>query len=495
MMNNKNKVKNNIFTFNTIIKGSVMACLLTINTWAQADLALGKTGAVTASSTEGAHVPGNAVDGNGTSRWSSNYSDPQWLQIDLGATYSITRVILTWEVASARDYRVEVSADGNTPWTPLTTQSNKTVGARKDDLQNLTGSGRYIRMYGTARTSNYGYSLYSFEVYGSGGSMYTLSIVNPTGAGTMTLTPPGGSYTAGTMVTLEANASSGYQFSGWSGAINETSNPTAITMNGNYSVTVNFIPYSNGYQTGDLSYFDGSNWARIPKGTVSQVLTESETQTPQWNSQTIVTDIDGNVYTTVKIGTQVWMKQNLKTTRYTDGTPIPNITSSAQWAALTIPGYCWYNFDNLNKEYGALYNWHVIDPTNPHKIAPPGWHVPSNNDWNILINYTGGSSIAEKKLKEAGLQHWGIAGDNYYYNSSNNESGFSALPGGGIYYDGSFGRIHVWCSFWSTTFNPNTPWDASHFFMECSNAGNPNEYIRSWDDRKEDGFSVRLVKD
>src|SRR5664279_2133742 len=86
----------------------------------------------------------------------------------------------------------------------------------------------------------------------------------------------------------------------------------------------------------------------------------------------VVTDIDGNVYTTVTIGTQVWMVENLKTTKYNDGTSIPNITDGAAWESLTTPGYCFYNNEAANKTtYGALYNWYTV---NSSKLAPTGWH-------------------------------------------------------------------------------------------------------------------------
>jgi hypothetical protein len=120
-----------------------------------------------ASSTEAnlGNVVENAVDGNVATRWSSTYSDPQWYKIDLGKKYLITGVVLNWEVASAKDYKIEVSDDG-TNWTTLVIKTNMPAGARIDELSNLNGSGRYIRMYGTKRNTDYGYSLYEFEVYG-----------------------------------------------------------------------------------------------------------------------------------------------------------------------------------------------------------------------------------------------------------------------------------------------------------------------------------------
>ena len=119
------------------------------------------------------------------------------------------------------------------------------------------------------------------------------------------------------------------------------------------------------------------------------------------NSNT-VTDIDGNAYHTVAIGTQVWMVENLKTTRYNDGTAIPLVTDSAVWGNLTsTPGYCWYNNDmSMYKNlYGALYNWYAVST---EKLAPEGWHVPTNSEWGVLINYLGGDTSAGGAMKETG---------------------------------------------------------------------------------------------
>lgn len=91
-----------------------------------------------------------------------------------------------------------------------------------------------------------------------------------------------------------------------------------------------------------------------------------------------VTDIDGNVYKTVTIGTQCWMSENLKTTKYRNGNPIPNITDNGAWAALTTGAYCWYNNDESNNKvtYGALYNYYAVNDS--RSIAPVGWHIPTD---------------------------------------------------------------------------------------------------------------------
>jgi uncharacterized protein (TIGR02145 family) len=139
---------------------------------------------------------------------------------------------------------------------------------------------------------------------------------------------------------------------------------------------------------------------------------------------TIVTDIDGNIYHTVSIGTQVWLVENLKTTKYNDNTAIPNVTVQADWGALTTPAYCWYgNNAASNKDtYGALYNWYVV---NTGKLCPSGWHVPTDSVFTILLTYLGGKSIAGGKLKEPGTIYWTAPNT-----GADNSSGFTALPGG-----------------------------------------------------------------
>jgi hypothetical protein len=127
----------------------------------------------TASSTENTGTPASAaVDGNAGTRWSSAFSDPQWLQVDLGASATISQVTLSWEAAYAKAFQVQVSTDGTT-WTSIYSTTTGTGGTQ---TLNVTGSGRYVRMYGTARGTVYGYSLWEFQVFGTssstGGSSY-----------------------------------------------------------------------------------------------------------------------------------------------------------------------------------------------------------------------------------------------------------------------------------------------------------------------------------
>ena len=195
-----------------------------------------------------------------------------------------------------------------------------------------------------------------------------------------------------------------------------------------------------------------------------------------------VTDVDGNLYTTLTIGTQVWMASNLKTTKYNDNTAIPLIIDGTQWENLSTPGYCWYNNDApANKDtYGALYNWYTV---NTGKLCPTGWHVPTNSEWSSLATYLGGEGVAGGKLKESGTSHW-ISPNT----GATNEAGFTALPNGyRSQYSGSFVSLGRYGDIWSSTEETT------------SNAWSRNmSYNDSWFARssysKKGGFSVRCLK-
>jgi uncharacterized protein (TIGR02145 family) len=148
-----------------------------------------------------------------------------------------------------------------------------------------------------------------------------------------------------------------------------------------------------------------------------------------------VRDADGNIYKAVTIGTQVWMAENLKTTRYSDGSGIPLVTDNAEWKMLATPGYCWFwnNKTIYGDIFGALYNSHAMQTG---KLCPQGWRVPFETDWQVLIHYLGGKEVAGNKLKEAGALYWTPG------NTGTNETGFTARPGGFRSLDGIFG--HMW---------------------------------------------------
>jgi uncharacterized protein (TIGR02145 family) len=195
----------------------------------------------------------------------------------------------------------------------------------------------------------------------------------------------------------------------------------------------------------------------------------------------IVTDIDGNVYKTLTLGTQVWMAENLKTTKYKDGTAItcPG-TNFTLWANNTDGAFASYNNDAANKNaYGALYNWHAV---NTNKLCPSGWHVPSNDEWATLVTYVGDN--AGGKMKEAGTVHWQTPNE-----GATNESGFSALPGGDRTYMGAYELIGESGNWWSSSeyrYNIALSRGMNYFSTEV--------YYNN-DMYKGYGFSVRCIKD
>ena len=143
-----------------------------------ANIALNQT--ATASSTENSGTPAaDAVDGNTGTRWSSAFADPQWLEVNLGSSQSICQVGLDWETAYATSFQIQVSPDGAT-WTSI---FSTTTGAGGNQTLNVSGTGRYIRMYGTARATGYGYSLWEFQVFTVGGVTATIAAAAPAGAG------------------------------------------------------------------------------------------------------------------------------------------------------------------------------------------------------------------------------------------------------------------------------------------------------------------------
>jgi uncharacterized protein (TIGR02145 family) len=195
-----------------------------------------------------------------------------------------------------------------------------------------------------------------------------------------------------------------------------------------------------------------------------------------------VKDIDGNIYYTVTIGKQVWMKENLKTTKYQNGDPIPNITNSTAWTNLRTGAYCNYSNDkSIATNYGRLYNWYsVIDN---RKVCPHGWHVPTLTEWSILATYLGGKNVAGGKLKETGTTHW--------QNSSSgttNETNFTALPGGGLINNSMFGGIGSQGYWWSST-------EFETYIVWTQYMTNDYIYLNSLLLPKYYGFSIRCLRD
>jgi uncharacterized protein (TIGR02145 family) len=239
-----------------------------------------------------------------------------------------------------------------------------------------------------------------------------------------------------------------------------------------------------------LISFKQSNGQLSNKDTDTSGITDLQTQT--------VKDIDGNVYNTVTIGTQVWMKENLKATKYNDGTAIQNIKVDSTWASLTTGAYCDYlNTPTYSATYGRLYNWYVIDnnaatkasSNGGKKVCPAGWHVPTDKEWAALKTYLGGDSLAGGKLKETGSAHW--VDPNW---GATNESGFTALPGGGRYYYGAFSRLWDYGCWWSTTEFFLTPNEKNAELAFFSNITYADVKMNRENGLKNNGFSVRCLK-
>src|SRR5664280_535547 len=198
-----------------------------------------------------------------------------------------------------------------------------------------------------------------------------------------------------------------------------------------------------------------------------------------------MTDQDSNVYKTITIGTQTWMAENLRTTKYRDGSSILNITDNTVWTYLTTVAFC--NYNNTKSAdtiatYGRLYDWYAA--TDSRNIAPTGWHVPTVAEWTTLTTYLGGDSVAGGKMKETGTTHWKTPNI-----AATNESGFTILPSGWRYYkDGSFNSLGAFGEIWSSTSNTaSTVYFRSQYYYEA------NFYRMST--VKTDGYSLRLIKD
>lgn len=195
-----------------------------------------------------------------------------------------------------------------------------------------------------------------------------------------------------------------------------------------------------------------------------------------------VTDIDGNVYHVVTIGTQDWMVENLKVTKYQNGDPIPNVTQLSAWAVLNTGAYCnMLNDANQAVIFGRLYNWYAVDDS--RDIAPAGWHVPTDNDWTVLETYLGGASVAGGKMKEQGTVYW--CDPNV---GATNESGFTARPGGVRSHLYDFIPGCDWGFWWSSTkCTDSTAYNRIIF--------NNETVINRVDNLIKSGFSVRCIKD
>jgi uncharacterized protein (TIGR02145 family) len=234
-----------------------------------------------------------------------------------------------------------------------------------------------------------------------------------------------------------------------------------------------------------LKKVTGDAGAKIASGNHSitwDVLEEFE----ELRGDKIKFQVRADDHETVKIGTQEWTIKNLDVSTYKNGDIIPEVKDYNEWIKLKTGAWCYYDNDPENgKIYGKLYNWYAVN--DPRGLAPEGFHIPSDKEWTILINYLGGDDIAGGKMKEQGTEHWNTPNA-----TATNSSGFSGLPGGYRNSLGPFFDIRDYCMLWTRT-TISGPRYAS-FAWRC----------RLWKDyafadqfyyEKEHGMSVRCIKD
>ena len=239
----------------------------------------------------------------------------------------------------------------------------------------------------------------------------------------------------------------------------------------------------------------GNEINRVIKNNQPIIINDNISSQETTSRQTIiyenpVTDIDGNVYKTVRIGNQVWMAENLRVTHYRNGDPIPKVIDNHEWVEVTTGAYCYYNNDSANGLiYGCLYNGFAVSDF--RNITPIGWHIPSKKEWEKLAKFLGGAKVAGGKLREIGNQHWPKPINGLKVNATNSV-GFNALPSGCRYYgtgsrEGEFGSEGSFYSWTSTELDEKILFETSiHFNFED---------LHFSDSLKQLGFSLRCVKD
>lgn len=195
-----------------------------------------------------------------------------------------------------------------------------------------------------------------------------------------------------------------------------------------------------------------------------------------------VKDFEGNSYKTVQLGDQVWMAENLRSTLFSDGAAITEVTDPGEWMELESPGMCWYDNDEVSyrSPYGALYNFHAVSSG---RLCPSGWHVPSKGELLELRQFLGDTLTAGGSLKEKGTEHWKAPNA-----GATNSTGFTAVPSGIRYHEGTFSSLTTYSSIWtSTEADAGNAWFLGLYFNDAAAGINKTS--------KQDGFSVRCIRD
>ena len=264
------------------------------------------------------------------------------------------------------------------------------------------------------------------------------------------------------------------------------------------------VSYSGIYAQNDSIYFWKNGQLTAQRSIKTADLDSITFKRPVVNPNGIniigpnVTDIDGNTYQSVTNCGLTFTKQNLNVSKYSDGTPIPQVQDPTQWANLTTGAWCYYANNTANGTiYGKLYNWYAVagiydaaSATNPalrKKLAPTGWHIPTDPEWTQLTDCLGGLGVAGGKMKATGTVQAGTGLWESPNTGATNESGFSGLPGGSRYGVGPFTSIGDFAFWWSSSEEVTTiAWGRG---VE----DNPSAFIVSA--YMGSGFSVRCLRD
>ncbi len=355
----------------------------------------------------------------------------------------------------------------STHTTPLITDSKTTNGPGSgtyvSNIAGLTGNTRYyVRAYATNSVgTGYGQEI-SFT---SGPLMPTLTTTNPVATG-KTTARSGGNITndGGSAVTARGVC--------W----NTTANPTIAnnkTTNGT----------GTGAFTSSLTGLAPNTLYHVRAYATNSVGTAYGTDKTFTTDPVTITDFDGNVYNVIRDSSQVWIKENLKTTHLNDGTPIALVSLQTAWSNLTTAAYCWYNNNIANKDiYGALYNWYAISS---NKLCPTGWHVSTDDENLLLETFLKGKDVAGGKLKETGTSHWTAPNT-----GASNEIGFTALPGGWRSETGVFEFISLH-GYWWTSSEPSA-FPGNAWFRKIQ-YDSETAFRGYWNEKA--GMSVRCIKD